>query len=186
MTKREVPRGASLALQVSLTLHRIITPTDSSMNSGGDATVSYWASVTNNRLTRRRALASSAAGALGAAFVAACGGGSDAPSGDTGPKKDASSLVFTPSDSTGQAKAGGTLKNFASADMNPSFDSLANNGSAPLSISAAYAYPRLVKYGVRKYPKEYDNSFEGDMAKSWEISPDHLTLTFKLRQGVKW
>src|SRR5215208_2119245 len=103
--------------------------------------VSYWTSLSHNRLTRRRALTTTAGGALGAAFLAACGGGSDKPSGDGGPQKDASGLIFTPSDSTGQAKAGGTLKNFASTDMNPHFDSLANNGSGPLSMSAASAYP---------------------------------------------
>src|SRR3954453_22762915 len=102
----------------------------------------YWRKALDHRLTRRRTLTATGAGALGAAFLAACGGGSDAPSADTGPKKDASGLVFTPSDSTGQAKAGGTLKNFASADMNPSFDSLANNGSPPPGMSAAPASPR--------------------------------------------
>jgi ABC-type transport system substrate-binding protein len=148
--------------------------------------VSYWTSITDGRISRRRALATTGAGALGAAFLAACGGGSDKGGDDAGAKKDASSLVFEPSDSTARAKPGGTLKHFASTDMNPHFDSLANNGSGPLSMSAAYAYPRLVKYGVTKYPKEYDNSFVGDMAESWEISPDHMTITFKIRQGVKW
>ena len=94
---------------------------------------------------------------VGAAFLAACGGGSDSQRqrGQEGP----SGLLFEPSDSTAQAKPGGTLKHFAVSDMT-TFDSLANNGSAPLSGSAAFAYPRLFKYGVTKYPKEYDNSFE--------------------------
>ena len=146
----------------------------------------YWDKVTSQRISRRRAIAATSGAAAAAAFLAACGGSdSDEPAASGGSGSGSSGLIHTPVDTTGQAKAGGTLKNFVSADMT-TFDSLANNGSPPLSMSAAYAYPRLVKYTLAKYPKEYDSTFEGDMATGYEISPDKLTLTFKLRQGVKW
>jgi ABC-type transport system substrate-binding protein len=145
---------------------------------------SYWDRVTRERITRRRALAATGGLTAAAAFLAACGGGDGDESAAI---EDPSGLIHTPQDTTDNAKQGGVLKHFATADINPHFDSLANNGSGPLSMSAAYAYPRLAKYAIVKYPKQYEaGSFEGDLAESWEVSPDKLTITFKIRQGVKW
>jgi peptide/nickel transport system substrate-binding protein len=42
----------------------------------------------------------------------------------------------------------------------------------------------LVYNGLVRYDKELQ--IEGALAESWEISPDNLTITFHLRQGVKW
>src|SRR5207253_9838178 len=46
---------------------------------------------------------------------------------------------------------------------------------------------RLVRYG---FPDEVtgptDLGLKGDLAESWQSSPDHRVRTFKLRQGVKW
>ena len=40
---------------------------------------------------------------------------------------------------------------------------------------------------VRVKPGTVDFSkLEGDLAKSWDISDDHLTYTFYLRKGVQW
>ena len=40
---------------------------------------------------------------------------------------------------------------------------------------------------VRNKPGTVDfNNLEGDLAKSWDISDDHLTYTFHLRKGVQW
>ncbi|OEU72791.1 MAG: peptide-binding protein [Desulfuromonadales bacterium C00003107] len=42
----------------------------------------------------------------------------------------------------------------------------------------------LVYNGLVRYDK--DLNIEGELAERWEISPDNLTLTFHLRQGVRW
>ena len=42
----------------------------------------------------------------------------------------------------------------------------------------------LVYNGLVRYDKNYQ--LEGDLARSWEVSPDGLTITFHLRRGVKW
>lgn len=42
----------------------------------------------------------------------------------------------------------------------------------------------LVYNGLVRYDK--DLKLEGELAKSWDISPDGLTITFHLRRGVKW
>lgn len=42
----------------------------------------------------------------------------------------------------------------------------------------------LVYNGLVRYDKNLN--LEGDLAKSWQVSPDGLTITFHLRRGVKW
>jgi peptide/nickel transport system substrate-binding protein len=42
----------------------------------------------------------------------------------------------------------------------------------------------LVYSGLVRYDKNLQ--IEGELAESWEVSEDNLTITFNLRQGVKW
>jgi len=42
----------------------------------------------------------------------------------------------------------------------------------------------LVYNGLLRYDKNYQ--LEGDLATSWDVSPDGLKITFHLRHGVKW
>src|SRR5438046_791310 len=74
----------------------------------------YWAGALAIRVSRRRGLQATGAGALGAAFLAACGG-SDSKSGGTKesePKKSVSSLLFQATDTSKQAQKGGVWQNF--------------------------------------------------------------------------
>jgi len=149
--------------------------------------MNYWDKVTSRRISRRRALGATSAAAAAAAFLAACGGSDSDDSPATGGSGSGSSgLIYTPTDSSSQAKVGGTLKHFVSADV-PTLDSLANNNSGALNAAAAFAYPRVMKFKLAKYPQTYQTGeFEGEMATGYETSPDKLTITFKLRQGMKW
>ncbi len=52
------------------------------------------------------------------------------------------------------------------------------------SDSASHGIAGLIFNGLVKYDK-YLN-LVGDLAESWEVSQDGLTITFKLRRGVKW
>jgi len=52
------------------------------------------------------------------------------------------------------------------------------------SDSASSTINGYVYNGLIRYDKQYQ--FEGDLAESWDISEDNLTLTFHLRKGVTW
>ncbi|MCB2227397.1 MAG: peptide-binding protein [Desulfarculaceae bacterium] len=52
------------------------------------------------------------------------------------------------------------------------------------SDSASHEMSGLVYNGLLKYDK--DLNLVGDLAESWKVSDDGLTITFRLRHGVRW
>ena len=50
--------------------------------------------------------------------------------------------------------------------------------------SASHEIGSFLYNGLVKYDKDYH--IVGDLAESWEVSPDELSITFHLRKGVKW
>ena len=87
--------------------------------------------------------------------------------------------------STKPPKRGGTLTR-ASAWDPPVLDPRLTQ-SVGLFQFAGLTSNRLVRY---VFPDEAtstnDLTLKGDLAESWQASPDHRVWTFKLRQGVKW
>jgi len=150
----------------------------------------YWNDVLHGRINRRRALSLTGGAAMSAAFLAACGGGSSGGSGggntetQSAAKKDKSGLVTEPDDTSKSAKAGGVFKWSNTVEPNH-LDGLAQ-GQSQLNIFNSMVYTSLVtnKMGI-KVPSSY-NEVAPEMAESWEFSPDKTTITFKLRQGIKW
>ncbi len=76
-------------------------------------------------------------------------------------------------------KRGGTLAFAVSAEP-PNFDCHAQTSFAFIHPVRPH-YSTLLKFDGANYPKVV-----GDLAESWEVSPDGLTFTFKLRQNVKF
>ncbi len=76
-------------------------------------------------------------------------------------------------------KRGGTL-NFAISAETPHYDCHASDTYATLHFSSPF-YSTLLRYNLPKFPE-----IEGDLAKSWTVSPDNLTYTFTLHDGVKF
>src|SRR5439155_23223699 len=107
------------------------------------------------------------------------GGGGSSSSGG----KDKSSLVVKPVDTTKSAKRGGTMKWFGPAEP-AHFD--VSQGLSPLNTPNNLITSLLVneKPGILGSP-EYSEVVP-DLAESWEWSPDKLSLTMKIREGVKW
>jgi ABC-type transport system substrate-binding protein len=143
----------------------------------------YWRGMLDSRITRRRALATAGAGTAAAALLAACGSSKDeSKPADTGPK-DASGLLSQRIDTTASAVKGGTLQSLTNADVT-SLDPLTSQ-SFTTQLVAGFVYSRILKVvpGV-KAPSRRD--VEGDVAESWEVSPDKLTITLKLRKNLKW
>ena len=84
-------------------------------------------------------------------------------------------------------------KTYGGPDTGPAYGDLfidASIGDAstllpPLAVDAASAnINSLIYNGLVKY--DGNLNLVGDLAESWDISPDGLTITFHLRQGVKW
>ena len=76
-------------------------------------------------------------------------------------------------------KKGGTL-NFAVVAEPPNYDCHANITFGHVHPIIPH-YSTLLKIDAANYPKVI-----GDLAKSWEVSPDGLTYTFKLHPNVKF
>jgi peptide/nickel transport system substrate-binding protein len=144
-------------------------------------TPNYWSRILEHSLGRRRVLATTGAGALGAAFLAACGGNGTT----TTPSGDRSGLLTPPRDTTSQAKAGGAIRHWADGDAT-NFDGTASNANGVINWISAFAYPRMIRFEPPKHSDDYDGAISGELADSFELSADKLTLTFKVRQGMKW
>ena len=141
----------------------------------------YWTSLTTQRVTRRTALrgaALSAAGLTGAALIG-CGskkteetkpaaGGTAAPAGQA--------AALTP-------KSGGRVARASSADP-PSFDQHGQSSTVS-NLPSSPMFNTLVQFDPTK-SDEKSTDIIPDLADSWQITPDGLTYTFKLKQGVKF
>src|SRR4051812_14247008 len=133
----------------------------------------YW----QKRISRRRVLVATGVTAAGAAFLAACGGSSEKK---TDQPADKAGLIAKPVDSSKDAKKGGTLL----ASRNQDVFTFDGQSSLIGGIGAASIYSRIVrlKPGLLTAP---NLEIMGDMAESWEVSPDKLTVTMKLR-NMTW
>ncbi len=143
----------------------------------------YWQQTLSNRLTRRRALAG--AGVVGlsatAAALVGCGGGGNGNQASTGQTD--SGLLTKVTDTSKQALPGGTFASFQDSDIQ-GFDP--NGGSSARAQLVAYnSYLRLLK-SKTSFTGSATEEKEGDLAESWEFSPDGLQVTMKLRQNVIW
>jgi ABC-type transport system substrate-binding protein len=143
--------------------------------------MSYWTGVLEKRLSRRRSLAATSAGALGAAFLAACGGGDSAGSGG----EKTSGLLLTPADTSKQAKAGGTIVTSVNADV-LTLDPLTNSSSIDIQQMLP-VYSPFTKFGLGTFAKMPGvEDITGDIVESWELSPDATQITMKLRPNQKF
>jgi ABC-type transport system substrate-binding protein len=138
----------------------------------------YWTKALQGRIGRRRALTLTGGSALGAAFIAACGGESGGSDKETGSQ----SLQAKPVDTLSKAKRGGVLKDRIHADV-ATFDPFTPNNT--LNAVIGHAFSSFVQFEPG-YMEPGQNKIGPDYAESWETSPDGLKIVFKLRQGVKF
>ena len=144
----------------------------------------YWEKMTRSRLSRRRTLAGTGGLGLSAIALGLVGCGDD--NSGSGGGEQTNSLVDVPVDTTSQAKGGGTLKDVYTAELTH-MDALASNSASTVNNISVFTYPRLVKFTAVPRGEVNDGSMvEGDLMESFELSGDKLTLTLKLRQGLKW
>ncbi|MBI2887716.1 MAG: ABC transporter substrate-binding protein [Chloroflexi bacterium] len=94
------------------------------------------------------------------------------------------SLTPNPPADTRPPKRGGTYIYAAAADP-PHFDP-AGTISWPAHAQWTLGYNRLLamKTGIKADPYKWE--LGTDLAKSWTVSPDGKTYTFKMQEGVKW
>jgi ABC-type transport system substrate-binding protein len=144
---------------------------------------SYWSSVLHQRqLTRRRLLKGAAGVTAGGVALSLIGCGGD--DGGGGVKGDASGLLSQPVDTTKQAKVGGTWVSYYDEDV-INMDPILNNAS-PTFPQLVPVYSQLMKAGISMTKTPGAADIQGEVAQSWEFSPDGTQITMKIRPNMKW
>ena len=138
----------------------------------------YWSNVLRERTTRRRILRVGLASTAAAASLSLIGCGDDDDSASQ--PKDPSGLLHTPKDTDSAATKGGSLPRVSA---NNGFD--VTRGGVDSSL-ASTSYSRLVRWKTFKYPEKPLAQVEPDAATSWEVAPDGLSVTYKLRPNMKF
>ncbi|MDE3075111.1 MAG: peptide ABC transporter substrate-binding protein [Chloroflexota bacterium] len=126
----------------------------------------------------------------GAMLLSACGGAAAPPS-SAPASKPASSAASAPA-SSAPAKSAAPASASAKASGSPHGNTLVYNiGDEPDSIDPAQDQDTTQDFVIMQlndtlvYPDK-DLNVKPGLAEKWEISPDGLTYTFHLRQGLKW
>ena len=135
----------------------------------------YWNETLHRQVSRRRVIASTGGLAVSAALLAACGSSGSKTVSD---KSDAVNKV---SDTTKQAKVGGTYK-YVNTDEPRSWDPYPS-GIGTTSPRQVYSRLLRIRNGVMKASA---GEIDGELAESWEFNADRTQLTFKLRPDTKW
>jgi peptide/nickel transport system substrate-binding protein len=136
----------------------------------------YWTEFRDRRVARRRALALSGGTVLGAGLLTACG--NDGPAEESNKSR----LIERPADTTKQAERTGVMKDRTFGDP-PTLDILTQNN--PHNAVGPHVYSSLVQFKPG-FLKPSENEVIGDVMESWEWAPDGLSMTMKLRPGIKW
>ena len=89
-------------------------------------------------------------------------------------------LVMAPAAMAAETPRYGGILNFAVGKGPPSFDCHRETTFACIHPMAPF-YSLLLKFDQWNYPKVV-----GDVAKSWKVSKDGKTYTFKIRKGIKF
>ena len=152
---------------------------------------SYWDNVLNKRTTRRRAIAATGATAAAAAFLAACGGDDDDTTGSSGSSSSGGSTGSSSSGTSGGGttdtgpKRGGNLIWQGYGDPGGGLE-LIKTRNAGVNQMASLTHDALLHFAYGT--PDYDGiSFEviPSMATALpELSPDKLTVTFKIVEGA--
>ncbi len=110
-------------------------------------------------------------------------GASTGSTGSTG--ADTSGLLTKAADTTSSAKPSGTWPHYTIREVR-TMDPL-NNASVGSGINfQALAYSRLFQWKPGILENPVGGAFVPDAAESFEVAPDGLTITFKLRQDMKF
>lgn len=149
--------------------------------------MSYWDSISKQRLSRRTVLRSTMAGGVSAAVLTLLGCGSDNKSSSGSSDKSgggSAGLVSKPVDRTSKATKGGVLPAMINTDT-PGFQAYPST-SAALTTHNGRAYSKFFNMtsANRAKGEEPVTTVEGDIFSSFEMTPDGLQVTGKLRPDV--
>lgn len=142
--------------------------------------VNYW----SRRWPRRtvlRGVGLAGAGLAGAALVG-CGGDDDEPAATTEATA-GSAGTGTGGETTANIKTGGRLA-LAQSSEPPEFD-MHHSSTTGTCFVTSMCYNQLIRFDP-EIGDENPEAVIGDLAESWEISPDGQTYTFHLQPGVKF
>lgn len=146
------------------------------------ADTNYWTSPRS--MVRRRTFLRGSAVAVGGISLALIGCGSKEETGTTSSGAPAAANASGAAAAPAAPKAGGELSIVASSDP-PSLDPYLQSAAGTYEFVGPI-YSKLLAFAATEDIKPFENKLVGDLAASWETTPDGLTYVFKLRDGVKW